>query len=226
MSEINPAASAVTTTSSTSASVASAASSAQNFSEDFDTFLQLLTAQIRNQDPLQPMDSTQFVEQLATFSSLEQQVETNQNLEGIASMINDLSAVIANEWLGQEVAVASKHVAYEGKPVEFEVDPALSYDEAVFTVLDAQSNVVWQETLKGSDQRHSWNGSVLGNDAPAASGIYEFELDLIENGQAVAKTQAEIISKVTNLANEDGQFRLGTDTYLTTDLATARKISN
>ena len=42
--------------------------------EEFNSFIQLLTAQVRNQDPLAPLDSTQFVEQLATFSTLEQQV--------------------------------------------------------------------------------------------------------------------------------------------------------
>ena len=89
-------------------------------SEDFDTFLQLLTAQIKNQDPLAPLDSTQFVEQLATFSSLEQQVETNSTLGSIASMIGDLHSALANEWLGQDVAVSSQHVAFEGDPIEFE----------------------------------------------------------------------------------------------------------
>lgn len=55
--------------------------------EEFDTFLTLLTAQIRNQDPLEPVDSTQFVEQLATFSNLELQAKNNQILEDIASML-------------------------------------------------------------------------------------------------------------------------------------------
>ena len=52
--------------------------------EEFTTFLTLLTAQIRNQDPLAPLDSTQFVEQLATFSNLELQAEGNAVLEDIA----------------------------------------------------------------------------------------------------------------------------------------------
>lgn len=56
-------------------------------SEEFDTFLTLLTAQIRNQDPLAPLDSTQFVEQLATFSNLELQAEGNKTLETIARML-------------------------------------------------------------------------------------------------------------------------------------------
>ncbi|WP_051881538.1 flagellar hook capping FlgD N-terminal domain-containing protein [Parvularcula oceani] len=51
--------------------------------EELTQFLSLLTTQIRNQDPLTPLDSTAFVEQLATFSSLEQQVQTNRHLESI-----------------------------------------------------------------------------------------------------------------------------------------------
>ncbi len=55
--------------------------------EEFSTFLTLLTAQIKNQDPLAPLDSTQFVEQLATFTNLELQAKGNQSLERIAALL-------------------------------------------------------------------------------------------------------------------------------------------
>lgn len=55
--------------------------------EEFTTFLTLLTAQIKNQDPLAPLDSTQFVEQLATFSNLELQAQGNEFLENISQML-------------------------------------------------------------------------------------------------------------------------------------------
>lgn len=222
MTEVNPAASTGATT--TSASSSTAINTA-GIGEEFNNFLQLLTAQIKNQDPLSPLDSTQFVEQLATFSSLEQQVKTNVSLEGIASMIGDLHAIVANDWLGQEVAVASKHVAYEGKPVEFEVNPSLAHDQAVLTVTDSQNNVVWQEALDASSERHSWDGTIANQNAKAARGIYQFQLDLFKDGQPIAQTDAEFISKVTALGNEDGKLVLGTENYLTGDLATTRKIS-
>jgi hypothetical protein len=62
-------------------------STAQDTGEEFSTFLTLLTAQIKNQDPLAPLDSTQFVEQLATFSNLELQAKGNAVLEDIAFML-------------------------------------------------------------------------------------------------------------------------------------------
>ena len=61
--------------------------------EQFDTFLRLLTAQIKNQDPLAPLDSTQFVEQLATFSGLELQAKGNQSLEQITNLLQQQGAI-------------------------------------------------------------------------------------------------------------------------------------
>lgn len=55
--------------------------------EELTQFLSLLTTQIRNQDPLQPLDSTAFTEQLATFSALEQQVEANGHLAAIVALL-------------------------------------------------------------------------------------------------------------------------------------------
>lgn len=60
--------------------------------EQFDTFLNLLTAQIRNQDPLAPIDSTQFVDQLATFSGLELQATNNALLERIVGLLEPETA--------------------------------------------------------------------------------------------------------------------------------------
>lgn len=226
MSEINPVAT-TGTTGNTSTQTSSTSIDNETFSQDFDAFLQLLTAQIRNQDPLQPLESTQFVEQLATFSSLEQQVKTNDTLGSIATMIGDLQSTLASEWLGQDVAVASKHVAYEGKPVEFEINPAFNdYDAAVLTVTDSSQQVVWQEALDPNTQRHSWNGELTDQNTPANAGVYEFQIDLFANGQPIASTQAEIVSKVTALANEDGQLKLGTNNYLTTDLNGVRKLNS
>ena len=221
MSEINPVTSTGTTTTTSSSAI-----DTDTFSEDFDAFLQLLTAQIQNQDPLQPLESTQFVEQLATFSSLEQQVKTNGTLENIASMISDLHSAQANEWLGQEVAVSSQYVAYEGEPVEFEINPAFNYDEAVLPVTDSSNQVIWQEALDTSAERYTWNGETSDSTQPAGQGVYEFQIDLFANGQPLASTQAEIINKVTTLANEGGQLKLGTNNYLTTDLDGVRKTSS
>lgn len=221
MNEIASSTAAAATTGTSSSS--NTAISSNSIGEEFNTFLQLLTAQVQNQDPLSPLDSTQFVEQLATFSSLEQQVQTNQSLEGIATMIGDLHTILANEWLGQEVAVTSQHVAYEGQPVEFEIDPSLAHDQAVLTVIDSNGEAVWQEELDATATRYSWNGEQSGASEAAPIGVYQFQIDLFQNGQPIARTDAQIVSKVTTLGSENGKLVLGTDNYLTADLSSTRK---
>ena len=66
----------------------------------------------------------------------------------------------------------------------------------------------------------------FGQSKLATNGVYQFGLDLFSNGQAIAKTQAEIVSKVTNLGNENGQLRLGTNNYLSANLTDVRKLSS
>lgn len=84
-----------TTTGSTTAAAAKAATSVAS-KMNADTFLQLLMAQLQNQDPTKPMDSTEYVGQLASFSQVEQATKTNQKLDSLltSSFLNQADAII------------------------------------------------------------------------------------------------------------------------------------
>src|ERR1700690_1985233 len=86
---LNPA--AVTGASATSSSATSAGSGTSNLATE-QTFLQLLVAQIKNQDPTQPADAIQFVSQLAQFSDLEQNLQMRQDLDQIVAALPNLTA--------------------------------------------------------------------------------------------------------------------------------------
>ena len=104
----------------------------QNGSNDFETFLTLLTAQMRNQDPLKPMDSTAFVAQLASFSTVEQQIETNAKLDKILDTFNASPSTQLAEWIGKEI---SRTESDSGTPTEIAF-------ELVTEVRIEQGNVV------------------------------------------------------------------------------------
>lgn len=99
---------------STSGAGNSNATSLSQLGEDYTRFLTLLTAQVQYQDPLQPMDSTQFVSQLAQLSQVEQAVSTNSNLEGIAAQLTSLLASSGSDLLGRMVTVGSNQVTLDG----------------------------------------------------------------------------------------------------------------
>lgn len=86
---------------------ASSAKSLSQLGEDYSRFLTLLTAQISYQDPLAPMDSTQFVSQLAQLSQVEQAVKTNSNLETLQAQMQSASVADSVGMIGREVVVPS-----------------------------------------------------------------------------------------------------------------------
>lgn len=215
-----------TTAQSASSNAASSASTTENIGEEFNTFLQLLTAQIRNQDPLSPLDSTQFVEQLATFSSLEQQVRSNDSLQSIATMMSDLHAIVASEWLGQSVSVESSWVPYSGSAVNFGFDAPADTDRAILTIRDADGNVSWSETLDPADETYSWNGQLQSGETAALDTLHQFSIDLYSGSNYLGSVAPRVITKVTDVASENGQLRLGTEMNVSTDIGAVRKVDN
>src|SRR5262245_54521755 len=79
------------------------AGSLVNFSKDFDSFLMLLTQQLKNQDPLKPMDATEFTTQLVQFTSVEQQIRQNQNMESMITLQHSTLVSSMVSYLGNTV---------------------------------------------------------------------------------------------------------------------------
>ena len=205
---------------------ATTASPTQQVGEEFTAFIRLLTAQVQNQDPLAPMDSTQFVEQLATFSTLEQQVRSNDSLDTISTMIGDLHSMLASDWLGQEVMVQSDWVPYAGETVKYALDAPENANGAVLTVQNAEGDVVWTETLDLDEATHTWNGETKSGITAASDELFKFNIDVYENGAHLGTLAPKVITKITDVANEDGTLRFGTASHLTADLSTVEKISD
>lgn len=160
-------------------------------SADFDTFLKMMTTQMKNQDPLNPIDSSDYAVQLATFSGVEQQTRTNQLLEGLTSQFGVLGMAQLAAWVGQEARSAAP-VYLGDDPVTISYQPATQADRAVLVVKNAQDQVVSREDVSLDGGTYQWLGAdAAGN--PLPNGIYALSLESY-NGEAQLGDAAEVES--------------------------------
>ena len=187
-----------TVTQSTAANTGSATISNETtggaLSSDFDTFLQLLTAQIENQDPLEPMDSTEFVAQLATFSSVEQQVLTNDLLTDMGAQLSSMGMAEFAGWVGMEARVAAP-AHFDGSPITIAPNPVATADAVRLIVRDETGTEVDSVPLPVSNDHFQWDG-VGHSGSIVPDGVYSFTLESRMNGEVVAADTVELYSTV------------------------------
>ena len=172
-------------------------------SSDFETFLLMLTTQLKNQDPLKPIDSSDYAVQLATFSGVEQQVKTNDLLEGLTQQMGLVGMAQLAGWVGME-ARAAVPAFFDGAPVSLSPNPAVSAQEAVLVVRDANNDVVERVPIAVSSEQITWAGvDERGN--PRASGLYSFELESYARDELIGTSPVDVYSGVTEARNEGGQ---------------------
>lgn len=202
----------------------SSTSTPEGIGKEFNNFIKLLTAQVRNQDPLSPMDSTQFVEQLATFSSLEQLVNSNSALGSIASMISNLNGLMAGEWLGRDVSFASSWMPYTGEPATFQHVAAENVTRSVLSIKNDKGETVWTETLDTGKTSFSWDGRLTGGGVATKDTMYEFVIDTYDGETFLATAVPNVLTRVTDVVSEGGILRVGTEAGLTVDMAKVRRL--
>src|SRR5881394_1182425 len=110
---------AVTSNTSTATSAASSAVDKQTIAGNFTTFLQLLTTQLKNQNPLDPLDTNQFTQQLVQFAQVEQQLKSNDQLETLVALQKSTQASAAMDFVGKTVLIsgATTHLNATGNSV-------------------------------------------------------------------------------------------------------------
>ena len=199
--------SGLTTTTTTDTS-SQASIDAATLTSDFDTFLQLLTAQLENQDPLEPVDSTQFVEQLATFSSVEQQIQTNSLLESILGALGGDNNELAS-WVGQLVE-AEAPVRFTGAPIDLMVTPNPDAETTELVVRDALGTEVYRRDIDDSVSKVTWDGTLTAG-GTAEPGLYSFRIARTSEGNPLPTEVPSGFSLVKEARLESGQISLVLD---------------
>lgn len=160
------------------ATASEAATSRTRLSDNYDTFLVLLTAQLQNQDPLAPMDSTQFTQQLVQFSQVEQQIRTNEQLEGLAGQYQAAAAGAALSYLGKDAIIEADETYLAGGAANWAYRLPEAADSMKIQVKDMQGRVVYETTsaARGSGEHlFTWDG-VKTNGETAADGVYQISI--------------------------------------------------
>src|SRR4029077_15149179 len=157
---------------------------------NLNTFLTLLTTQLKNQDPTSPMDTNQFTQQLVQFSAVEQQINTNNNLKTLISLQTSSEAISALPMVGKTIQYSESTAPLSNGQASFTYTLPTDAAAANLLVEDANSQIVYQTTAATSAGAHSflWNGqTVAGTTSP--NGAYSLAVVAADaSGKAISAT--------------------------------------
>jgi flagellar basal-body rod modification protein FlgD len=148
----------------------------QEIASNFQEFLQLLTTQLKNQDPLSPLDTNQFTQQLVAFASVEQQLKTNTDLDKLVTLNKTSQATAALGFVGSQVTADGSTTQLKNGVAVWNITSPRPAAASV-SIVDQNGNTVWtgQQTLDTGTQSYSWNGRTS-TGAIAPDGLYTIQI--------------------------------------------------
>lgn len=196
----------ITQSPATAPSALPAAGADASLSSDFEVFLQMLTAQMKYQDPLNPVDSTDYATQLATFSGVEQAVLTNDLLKSLTTQMTVGGLSDMASWVGRE-ARTSAPTYFDGKPIELFPQAIGATDTKEIIVRDESGAEVQRIPYASGSESIQWAG-VQANGTPMQAGLYSFQIVGKANGDVTGQAGVDVYSKVNEVRIEAGQTML------------------
>lgn len=181
-----------TTSSTATTSSAGTVSGGAAIAENFDQFLTLLTTQLKNQSPLDPLDTNQFTSQLVQFAGVEQQLKTNQTLTSLLSLNSAGTATSAVGFIGSVITADGTTTRLEKGKAEWQVN-APRGGVATITIKDAKGSVVQTQTktLVAGDQAYAWDGKTS-TAQTAPDGEYTITIDAKDTAGAAMTATTKI----------------------------------
>lgn len=187
-------------TAAASSASSSAAADRQLIADNLDTFLQLLTTQLQNQNPLEPLDTNQFTQQLVEFSSVEQAVKTNDILSSLLAANAASATSTAVGYIGRVVEASGTTTALKSGNANWTYRVGEASPEAAVTIRDAAGNVVFGEIteLDAGTHAYEWNGrTATGGTAP--EGLYSITIAALDGEGRNLKVETSVKGEVTGV---------------------------
>ncbi len=202
----------------TTTATASAASTAQDtgalgktrLASSFDTFLKLLTSQLKNQDPLSPLDSNQFTQQLVQMTGVEQQIFSNDLLKQLVS--NSGSTVSqAVSVIGKDIQASVPTSGLSGGKANWNYKLDRAATDVKLEVLDSNGKIVHAEAATDNaagDHTLTWNGKDLSGSQLPDGGAYTLRVTAADSSHAPVTSSVSIKGRVTAVEQSNGAILL------------------
>ena len=203
------AATASTAASTTAANITAASRSGTQLAGNFNNFLTLLTTQLKNQSPTDPMDTNQMTNQLVQFASVEQQISMNKNLEQMVSLQQAAQFTAAAPMMGQRVEVEGDSLPLQGGGATVRLAPAGSARTANVVISDSAGRTLReaQVPLGQAAQDWRWDGKdTAGRQLP--DGAYKVAVSGTNANGGTANAAFTVIGTATAAERVDGTLKL------------------
>ena len=177
---------------------------------DMDAFLLLLVTQLKNQDPLSPLEPTEFTNQLVNFAGVEQQIATNDNIEKLLSVQNAVLASAVIGFVGKEVvADTSGKLPLQNGEATFEYTLGSSASNVVMTISDDEGRILFTKAGETSVGKHEviWDGKD-GKDQQMPDGSYNLAITpLAFSGETIEHT-IRVKAVITGISLANGETKM------------------
>ena len=182
--------------------------------QNFDDFLRLLTTQLQNQDPTEPLDTNQFTQQLATLSQVEQQIATNKNLEQLianstAGQIND-----AVSYIGKTIDAKGSNGVLDSGRGEFSYTLPFAATKTTVSILNSSNEVVFsgEGSKKAGKNVVIWDGINSFNGRTEPNGMYKIVVNAKDATDKDIEATTYTTGRVTSVDLEEGEITLSVGT--------------
>jgi flagellar basal-body rod modification protein FlgD len=180
-----------------------------SLAEDFDSFLNLLTTQLQNQDPLDPMKSNEFTNQLVKFSEVEQALKTNDKLDELLTLQGDSKTNTAVSMIGKNVEAQSDQLRLEGDSATIGYSLEGKAQTAAINIANQDGEIVRTLEVNPDAGEHevTWDGTDSnGNDLD--DGVYTMKLSAVDSENKTVKGDTFANTEVKGFEERDGTVHL------------------
>ncbi|MCH7935512.1 MAG: flagellar hook assembly protein FlgD [Proteobacteria bacterium] len=200
--------------------------SSAKLEEELNRFLNLLVTQLKNQDPLDPLDANEFTSQLVAFAGVEQQIFANANLEKLLKLeqTNQISALV--DFIGTTIEASGRTVPLQGSQAEIGYIMPFGANTATITITNSAGLTVFQGDADTSSGKHlfAWDGK-NNSGVLQPDGAYNVLVSGIEFSGNLLEITHTVFGRVTGAGVEDGlaNLFLGDDITIAQDKVIAVK---